>query len=329
MNWKNGFVAILLVVCLFTIKRCGGLVRANRRVGLKSSPAAFTKLVAGYKLQLVAIGDAGSGDHPNGVGNAWTPDGFPLEQLASGFTTGNSSRTLKGGWHRLLFFTAQQPATEIKIPAKPGNQTFIDAFAFLPQNRVPNERSDEDPGSMGPIKLSFWVGAPQVPGGPAFSVGSAAAMALGVTNTRSQPVAFGIAKDKFKVTVTGTASVVGIGEGSTETIASGPWGKIEATHMRHPDAESAPSQSHRFRLLGGPYPPITERRVYFYDVKGKVIATCGDGQNNSGYCGFYFTTAGGPGDITHFEIVERPYEYVQFDEVNFDPPEFPASKERL
>ena len=327
MNWKYVLAGTLLVVCILTVRRCGSAVQANRRMGLKADHAAFTKSVDGYKIQLIGVQDASHANQPARDEDSWTPDGFPLPDGSRDFGAFDLPRNLKDGWPRRLLFLVQLPTSGIKIPPKPGKETDIDVITYLPQNNVPNDGSDGNPGCSGPLQLKFWIGAPQVPGGPpVVGAGSAARMAVGVTNTKPQPVVFGIASGNFRVIAKGPASVVGISEGSTETIASGPWGRIEATHQIHPKSETSPTPTHHFRLLGGPYPPTTERKVFFYNAKGVVITTCGDGQNNLGYMGPFFNPSGAPGPITHFEIQERPYAFVQFNEVNFDPPEFASDK---
>jgi hypothetical protein len=57
--------------------------------------------------------------------------------------------------------------------------------------------------------------------------------------------------------------------------------------------------------------------VIFYDSKGTQVVACGDGPNIPGYINRWAK------DIARIEVQERPYSYVDFDRVAFDPQETP------
>ncbi len=62
----------------------------------------------------------------------------------------------------------------------------------------------------------------------------------------------------------------------------------------------------------------------FYDSKGDVVATCGDGPNNPAFAGPPFIARYAPADIARLEVQERPYLFVQFDNVCFRAPDIAA-----
>ena len=260
---------------------------------------------------------------------------IPVRRAGIAFGVANHGERTEGGSRRCVFFEVEQPQTakssaltqDATIPAPPGSSitTDIDVFAYLQKNGDASGDSGGNPGAAGPIPIKLWHGVPRDNYGKVLlAMPTSIDIGFGIQSTDPQPVVFGIAQGEFKVVAKGAASVAGLREDQTAVLASGPWGRIEATHLPRPQFETRPSPTHRFRLLGGAFPPKTERKIFFYDSNGLQIASCGDGLNSPGYTRSSFFTHGAPLDIARFEVQERPYEFVQFDRVSFDAPQFKA-----
>jgi hypothetical protein len=320
MNWKYALTAIVLSVGFGAVLGCSG--RGSRLSGAKDGSTDYDKEVGGFKVRLVAVEDSGSVGGERAADHSWTPDGFPYEGPEARLALRTKTNTSGGGSPRCLVFELEQP---IGAPKRAKGTTNIDVFGYLPKNGFVNDDTDHDPGSVGPLTIQLRNGMPRdFAGNLPLAEPSSVAMGYGVQSTDRQPVVFGIAQGEFRVLAKGAASVVGLTENQTATLASGPWGRIEATCLPRPQMESAPSPTHRFRLLGGAFPPRNERKVFFYDRKGRQIGSCGDGPNNPGYAGPFFFAHSLPADIARFEVQERPYEFVQFDGVSFDAPQVRA-----
>jgi hypothetical protein len=301
---------------------CTGLVHASRSAGAKHDPAPYTKSVGGFKVQLVAIEDGLPSGQTRMADHSWTPDGFPFEgpeaRLAMRLFRGKANAGTSLGF----VFEIEPQKLEDKNPQPSTN---LDAIVYLPNSAASRDDSSENPSVAGPTAVDIYRGIPKDSQGTVILPSpSGVVFGLGGDDSATQPVAFGIAKGDWHVTVSGPASMAGVGEEQTAVVAKGPWGRIEATRLPRPMIETKPSPTHRFRLLGGQFPPKSERKVFLYDSKGVQIGTCGDGPNNPGYAGRTFIRSGAPSDLARFEIRERPYEFVRFDDVSLNAPHFAA-----
>jgi hypothetical protein len=289
---------------------------------------------AGFSVRLVAVVDPNDGGERRLADHAWTPDGRPFNGPDVRLSPQGGANAPNGGTRRRVVFDLEQAkeaeelahAPKVGFPAPSGPvETNIDVFAYLPNEGSVKEGRGENSGAAGPANVRLWHGVPRDSGGNiVLPAPNSVAIDFGVESTGPQPVVFGIAEGEFKVVARGAASVTGLAENQTATLASGPWGSIEATHLPQPMEELKPSVTHRFRLLGGEFPPKTERKALFYDAKGVQIASCGDGPNNPGYGGPPFLARVAPADIASYEIQERPYEFFRFDDVAFDAPSIKA-----
>ena len=332
MKSNNVLLAICLIVGSGAISSCAMHAHAIGHGVVRPNTASFTKSLAGYKVRLVAVSDNQFGPQIRVADHAWTPDGAPYQGPEARIAMRTETFSPNGGVRRSFFFELQEPQQKTdssvsvtsRAPWRHQPRTPIDAFSYLPRNSRPTSDTDQLPGEASPVAVQVWHGVLRDSSGAivlsqpfSFSVG------LGADNSESQPIVFGIAKGEFKVIAIGRASLAKLAEGETAILASGVWGKIEATHLRPPMAQSKPSPTHRFRLIGGTFPPKMERRVVFYDAKGAEITHCGDGPNNpgsAGYTGRMFLPSGGLSEIDHYEVQERPYAFVQFDKVCLEPP---------
>ena len=322
MNWKSGLVAVVLLACVGAVLRCAGLGRVSHRIGPRRDSSYYSRVVAGLNVQIVAIGEEASGAQVRRADHSWTPDGYPYQGAERRVAMGYMPNAAKSGSPRWVVFELE-PSKPATPSATPMPTTKADVFAYLPKNGHPGNDSTENPGVCGPFPVEIWHGLPRDSAGNSLrATPTPATLGFGVESKDPQPVVLGIAQGEFKVIASGPASVSGLAENQTATLASGSWGRIEGTHLPRPWAESKPSPSHRFRLLGGAFPPNVERNAFFYDSSGQVIASCGDGPNNPGYARAFFSRGGGPTDIVRFEVQERPYEFTTFGDVNFVAPQF-------
>ena len=325
MTRKILIASILGIACV-TVYGGWRLVRAGHSRVTRHGPGVFSKTVAGLNIRLVAVAEPHSGVSSRLADHAWTPDGVPYDGPESRLAQNNSSFAPGEGTRRRIQFELEPPKTpEVASPPPATLETPVDVFAYLPDAGSPKDDQTENPAAVGPFKVLLWHGVPRDSSGkvvtsPPTSVG----MEFGLRNTDPQPVAFGVDQGEYKVIAKGPASVAGLAEGETSVLASGPWGRIEATHLPRPQFESKPAATHRFRLLGGTFPPNTERRALFYDSKGGLLTSCGDGPNNAASWWGQFRPVGMPTDIASYEIQERPYEFVRFNDISFEVPEVKA-----
>jgi len=291
---------------------------------------ALVKEVAGLRVRLVAVMDTGFMGRGRLADHAWTPGGHPYEGPESRLAPQGIASAPAGGTRRSFAFELEPPAekapvAELHGPAKPRTTSSIDVFAYLPKGELVKDDRLPNPAVMGPLKVLIWHGIPRDSSGKAvLPVPSSVGVDLGALSADPQPVVLGIAQGEYKTIAKGPASVAGLAENQTSIIASGPWGRIEATHLPTPMVITAPSETHRFRLLGGAFPTKSERQVFFYDSDGKLIARCGDGPNNPGHMRPPYSSVINPLSIARFEVQERPYELVQFDGISFRAPRFAA-----
>lgn len=325
MNWKNGVETIILIGCVGILFECGVRAGWNRSHPSKAQNGSFTKVVSGFRVRLVAVADTDLSGQARLADHSWTPDGSPYEGAEARLTPRSQAISPKGGTRRTLVFETEQ----VKADGNVGSSTLrpldnLDFFAFLPDSS--HEDGDSgNPGAAGPIPVQIWQGTPRDSAGNVVLTQPASVqMRLGVQSTDPQPVVIGVADGVFKVIANGPASVAGLDENQTEIVASGPWGRLEATRLPRPMFETKPSPTHRFRLLGGPFPPAAERNALFYDSRGTLVASCSDGPNNAGYAGGMLSIRGGVSDLSRFEVRERPYKFVRFDGVSFDAPSVKA-----
>jgi len=340
MNWKNSVAGIGLLVLVYAVLGCLGLAQASRTPDAKDAHEPFSKTVAGFKVRLVAVSDAISNGRERSADHAWTPDGRPYEGPEARLALRNMANAPEGGSRRYLFFEFEEPQTAGEIALEPNSATrtaarptppsTFDVFTYVPKSGFARGQRTENPDAVGPVTVQAWRGKPRdSSGGIVLAQPSLVEMGCGIQRTGLQPVVIGIAQSEYKVIGMGAASVPQIAEGQTAILASGRWGRIEVMRLPMPQYIDRPAATHRFRLLGGAFPPKTERKAYFYDSKGNLIASCGDGPNTPGSMGNLsqgFVVGGGiaRGDIARYEVQERPYEFVKFDEVSFDSPKFKA-----
>jgi hypothetical protein len=202
----------------------------------------------------------------------------------------------------------------------------VHAFAYLPDNR--RRVGDEmDPGAAGPTAFDFWHGVARDSAGTVILAHpSPINMSFNVSGTEPQPVVFGVARGPFEKIAEGPISMTGLEEGRPKTVASGHWGKIEAKRLKLPDAWTKPPATHSLRLVSPVFPPKTERRVLFFDSKGRQVASCSDGPNNAASFGWPNLLGSNPVDVVRFQVEERPYEFVKFDDVKFAAPRIEGHK---
>ena len=323
MKRKDWIAVVLLAACAGAGWRYVAHARASHRPRVKRDIAEFYKSVAGFKVRLVAVVDSSGDGQARAADHAWTPDGFPYSGPDQRVSRGYVMRAASTGTQRTVDFELEQIKAVTRRPGEPYPMTMVGVIAYLPKSGPGKDDRAERPGVSGPFQFQIWHGvlrdlrARLVTPPPPTPVD----LGFGVEDTDPQPGVFGIAQGEYKVIASGPASVAGLSEGQTTTLSSGNWGRIEATHLRRPMVESKPAPTHRFRLLGGVFPPKTEREVFFYDSAGKVVATCGDGPNNVGYGQRSYRGRTGAADMVRFEVQERPYEFVQFDNVWFEAPQ--------
>ena len=323
MNWKYGLAAVLLFASGVAGWRYMGRLHSKHHSRGRREVAAFQKTVAGYHVTLATVVDTSANGDARLADHSWSPDGFPYAGMDLNMARGYSARAASGGSPRTVIFALDQLKAVTRLPGEPYPETVVDVFGYLPKESPKSEGGAEDPSSSGPFPVRIWHGVLLDP--PAKRMpppATTTSLSFGVRDTEDQPVVLGIAQGEFTVLAKGSTSVAGLSEDQTATLASGPWGRIEATHLRRPMMQSKPSPTHRFRLIGGKFPPTMERKALFFDSAGRVVATCGEGPNNPGYARRWYPAPTGPADIVRFEIQERPYHFVQFDGVCFDPPQF-------
>ena len=327
MNGKQVLAAIVLIGCVGSNFGCRRVAFASHHSGAKGDSASFTKTIAGYNVRLVAVEDATVSGEQRIADHSWTPDGFPYDGADARLSARGMIPQSGSGSPVCLAFEISAPKAGIQHQKEMPPTANIDVFAFLPNNNNQDEDGDREgnAGAAGPLPISIWHGIARDSSNTAIlPAPSAASLGFRLQSTDPQPVEFGIAQGEYKVIAKGSASVGSIAENQKAVVASGPWGRLEVTHLPRPWAESKPSPTHRFRLLGGVFPPKSERKALFYNSQGDVVATCGDRASGSGYAYSFFLKQHGIADISRFEIQERPYEFATFEAVSFEPPHISA-----
>lgn len=324
------FLATLTILVSILLSGCADRAKVNHSF----KKGLFTKELAGFNIQLVAIAESGGPNQTRVADRAWRPEGVPYDGPEARLSRSQFSTAPGDQVNKLLFFELNRVGiTSSKSSSRSESGTeksplgdSCDVFAYLPESHGPwNEV--ENPEAAPPITVQTWSAPPRDSGGrPILAEPSLVGMALGQQDDRPQPVKFGIAKGDFKVMASGTVSIANLNEGQSSTIGQGTWGRIEVRKEKRPLAESKPSPTHRFQLIGGQFPPRLERQVKFYNANGAVVASCGDGPNNPGYYRLGFMNHAGPKDIVRFELQERPYQFVQFDDVCFKAPRLEAHR---
>jgi hypothetical protein len=319
MNWKIPVGVILSVGLAGVLLAHSHRARSVRHHALSS----FQKEIAGLNVRLVAVTEPLNEPGMRVADHAWNPDGTPYEGPEARLVHGGSGGVNQGSVLRGLVFELDQHRSSSGEVIDPKGAD-VDGYVYAPDSA---RRSDDesDLGAAGPVKLQFYNSVPRDSSGTVIlAAPSTMAVGLGLDSTDPQAIDFGIAVGDYKSLAKGSTPVPMPTEGDSDTLAKGPWGRIEVTHLRRPMAESKPSPEYRFRLLGGVFPPKMERKVFLYNATGGLVATFGDGPNNSGYAGYAGFSRSGPTSVASFEIQERPYQFVRFDNICFDAPRLTA-----
>ena len=324
---RNHFLAALRrVVLVGSTFGCFALTHASSSSTSTNPDAAPPQILSGFKVRLVVVADAAWRREIRMADHAWLPNGKPYlgpqRRLDSQASRGNDG----GRTPRWLVFELELPGVRTRTHVRPELERDIDVIAYLPNGGSVKDDFSPDPAMVGPVRieLPFFI-REEVNGYLIRSWPFSVNLKVGVQNTMTQPVLFGIARGKYKVVAKGTVKpFMDLKEGQSAVIASGSWGRIEAGHIAKTTFEGSGNPTHVFKLLGSPIPPSADRKVLFYDSKGVSLGGCGDGPNNPGYLGHSLYWPSSPAKVASFEIQERPYEFVKFENVTLKAPEVEA-----